>query len=125
MQADKMKVNKIKVSTLTGPLLNYWVAKADEKEVLIAGGTAQILHHVEQGAECYQVYSPSTDWSQGGPIIEREKMQLDPFVKSGATVRMIRPDYQLQHIEQRGETYLEAAMRCYVASKFGEEVDEI
>lgn len=53
----------------------------------------------------------STDWAQGGPIIEREKMGVFP-THDGWAAGM-----------QSGPTLLIAAMRCYVASQFGDEVD--
>lgn len=71
-------------------------------------------------------YSPSTDWAQGGPIIEREihsitdtTMRSDMsfaweakiHVGAGLCVRM------------HGPTPLIAAMRCYVASKMGDTID--
>lgn len=63
----------------------------------------------------------STDWSQGGPIIEREKISLTPFPNyweaQGAGVHY-RDDAL-----QTGDTPLIAAMRCYVASKLGDEVE--
>ena len=66
-------------------------------------------------------YSPSTDWSQGGPIIEREKIELVPSI--GGTVwyadRIGPPTCRME----RCPTPLIAAMRCYVASKLGNEVE--
>jgi hypothetical protein len=54
----------------------------------------------------------STDWAQGGAIIEREGIALIP----GWTAE--RPGFSAD-----GETALIAAMRCYVASKLGDEVE--
>ena len=67
----------------------------------------------------------STDWAQGGPIIEREEIALrfEPkcdwlFVPPQAT--------WLANYEGVGEwdgpTPLIAAMRCFVASRLGDEV---
>jgi hypothetical protein len=63
----------------------------------------------------------STDWAIGGPIIERERIRLmhteelgkNPWsaILAGA------------HYAEFGPTPLIAAMRCYVASKLGDEVD--
>ena len=58
----------------------------------------------------------STDWAQGGPIIEREKIGLLPsgnayYERDGGTYYSY------------GDTPLIAAMRCYVASKLGETVE--
>lgn len=57
----------------------------------------------------------STDWSQGGPIIEREGIDL---MKVG--VKQWRADCGPARY---GPTPLIAAMRCYVASKLGDEVE--
>jgi hypothetical protein len=61
----------------------------------------------------------STDWAEGGPIIERERIstqttenhwEADVTTESGAFVRSCGP------------TPLVAAMRCFVASKLGDDV---
>lgn len=98
----------MKVSELEGADLDYWVAIAIGMKNYIYPGTGRR-------------YSPSSDWSQGGPIIERERM----------SIRSVTPmDTQVWYVElglncfAYGETMLIAAMRCYVASKFGEEVSE-
>lgn len=65
-------------------------------------------------------FNPSTDWSQGGPIIEREMVELYKDLSRWTAV--IRVDDE-EPWELYGPTPLIAAMRCYVASKLGEEVD--
>jgi hypothetical protein len=63
----------------------------------------------------------STDWSQGGPIIERERISLLTFglVNWKATF-----DYGGGSTsDQYGPTPLIAAMRCYVASKLGNDIE--
>ena len=61
-------------------------------------------------------YDPSTNWQHGGPIIERERINL---WNEGH-------DWEAslygKHIVW-GETPLVASMRCYVASKLGDEVE--
>jgi len=59
----------------------------------------------------------STDWSQGGPIIEREKIATDYDHDVWNAAK-----YGLSWYVG-GPTPLIAAMRCYVASKLGDEVD--
>ena len=57
----------------------------------------------------------STDWAEGGPIIEREKI----------TTEWTGEDWMgyIRHDEEFfGPTPLIAAMRCYVASKLGDDV---
>lgn len=58
----------------------------------------------------------STDWAEGGPIIERERIDVYGFdgEQWGAEDNFRSRQY--------GDTPLIAAMRCYVASKLGEEI---
>jgi len=60
----------------------------------------------------------STDWEHGGPIIEREMIELVP-----QTPALWDAMYKAQHIPTDGPTPLIAAMRCYVASKLGDEIE--
>jgi hypothetical protein len=70
-------------------------------------------------------YEPSTNWSQGGPIIEREKITLAYLKVEGAIRWEARyfDDAGRFRILEYGPTPLITAMRCYVASKLGDEVD--
>ena len=65
------------------------------------------------------VYSPSTDWAQGGPIIEREGV-LFTRTNDG---EMYRAWIVRRNASAIGPAHLIAAMRCYVASKLGDEVE--
>lgn len=58
----------------------------------------------------------STDWAQGGPIIERESISIEHSGKYGWIASQKGPC-------SIGTTPLIAAMRCYVASKLGDEVE--
>ena len=65
-------------------------------------------------------FEPSTNWAQGGPIIEREKIcTMCPVTGDfwDARLHVFPPVYW------RGPTPLVAAMRCYVAGKLGDEVE--
>jgi hypothetical protein len=91
---------------LTGVALNWAVAKCD-------------------GVEKIYYFNYSTDWVQGGWIIEREGMGVwmyqwneDGEPEAG----WYAEDKDGNHV-QKGPTPLIAAMRCYVASKLGDEVD--
>jgi hypothetical protein len=79
-------------------------------------------------------YSPSTDWAQGGPIIDREGVQwckLNGQVEAWSGFDYIewRVNWESDARMPEGSgfgagpTILIAAMRCYVASKLGEEID--
>jgi len=75
----------------------------------------------------------ATDWAQGGPIIEREGISVMlSFRDSYAEGANAKPSgwcarkYQYGVLNEplsHGPTPLIAAMRCYVASKLGDEVD--
>ena len=69
-------------------------------------------------------YTPSTDWAQGGPIIEREGINLDNYAKNPQwSAWTPAPDQATGEAQAYGPTPLIAAMRCYVASKLGDTVD--
>lgn len=57
----------------------------------------------------------ATSWAQAGPIIEREKIRLDPRETEWKAQSWL-DDYPKDFF---GSTALIAAMRCYVASKLG------
>ena len=92
----------MKTAELTGAALDWAVANC---EGLIKG--------LEHG------YTPSSNWAQGGLIIEREIIGLDYDAADGWQAR----DFDTQQITATGKTPLVAAMRCYVASKLGDEVE--
>lgn len=102
----------MKTSELTGAALDWAVCKA--------GGGANDIRTWRGGYYDFNMYHYSTQWSQGGPIIEREDICLtswyerwDACASHGRTAaRRIS-----------GPTPLIAAMRCYVASKMGDEVE--
>ena len=105
----------MKTSELQGAALDWAVAKCEEYETLMCRGKLETLF-TENG------WTPSTDWAQGGPIIERERLLIQPEIgKEGAGNAWycvaITPH------DAYGATPLVAAMRCYVASKLGDEVD--
>ncbi len=71
----------------------------------------------------------STDWAQGGPIIEREKLWVG-YSSSGSSLRLVVMEDAVVQCHKvaspcstTGPTVLIAVMRCYVASKLGDEVD--
>jgi len=121
---------KIKTAELTGAALNWAVAKCEGYDYAIVDGavlTGETRYEAETaddtyGCESDEVYEPSTDWSQGGPIIEREGISvayIDDNIADGAWFSStVGGDENAE-----GPTPLIAAMRCYVASKLGDEVE--
>ena len=64
-------------------------------------------------------FKPSTDWAQGGPIIERERIAANFSLKHQL---WFAENYTETKVES-GPTPLIAAMRCYVASKLGDDIE--
>ena len=104
----------MKTSELTGAALDWAVAKCEGVTVLpkMRGGCYVTLDRGETVLLCY-----STNWSQGGPIIEREGIQIARV--GDAWEAWVDAD----DVFCKGTTPLIAAMRCYVASKLGDEVE--
>lgn len=107
---------------LTGAALDWAVAKCECPD-LVWGRSIGIHHASHQiviphlpEPQCY--WNPSTNWAQGGPIIEREMIELVPQFPA-----LWDAMYRTQHIPNDGPTPLIAAMRCYVASKMGDTVE--
>jgi hypothetical protein len=93
----------MKTSELTGAALDWAVAKCEVGAEFIG--------------EIDDPHFYSTDWALGGVIIERERIELRDAGGDGWAA-----DDNL-HATQYGDTPLIAAMRCYVASKLGDEVE--
>lgn len=112
---------KIQTKDLTDLALDWVMAKCDDRTFTIKFANKPCITLWETNA--YGVtYSPSTYWSQGGPIIERESISVIPF-DDRWEARCASSLTPARFMERRGPTPLIAAMRCYCASKFGDEVD--
>ena len=115
---------QIKTSELTGAALD-WVVYEAEKQ---SGRTDIYVRWYSDGRkgtphDKYGPFKPSTNWSQGGPIIEGEGIRVYPNENETEWLAD-RPYSQLRDAPYwDGPTPLIAAMRCYVASKLGDVVD--
>lgn len=113
---------KHKVAELEGALLDAAVAELE----LPPGWRGRYGRPMEEELGDYGVtasrYSPSTDWAQGGPIIERERIMVGPETEY-ADGSWLWEACTWTGRTQNGPTPMIAAMRAYVASKFGDEVD--
>ena len=109
----------VKTSDLIGPALDWAVAVAEGYTLYSNAGKICCAKDGDEGF----LTKYSTDWSQGGPIIEREKIELTDNC-SNPTENW----YWAAHIWRTktigyGSTALIAAMRCYIASKLGDTVE--
>jgi len=120
----------MKTSELTNAALDWAVAKCEGATNFWFDTVAThwIKLHGKDRALRYgwaQSYLPSTDWTQGGPIIEREKITID-YDHEGPTLMWEAKHFAFDGTElqrEYGPTPLIAAMRCYVASKLGDTVE--
>jgi hypothetical protein len=117
----------MKVAELSGAKLDCWVAKAEGlREPRVIGYCCFVTHYDESCNLDLEVgYLPSDHWSQGGPIIERESIATSNHRQGGMATH---PEWSAKMLGSSrihfGPTPLIAAMRCYVASKYGEEVPD-
>ena len=131
----------MRTNQLTGHALNWAVAQAEgdkvyrprlgrpadwDKEAYLADGSDdRWVVRVENPKVAHFVdwtYNPSGDWMQGGPIIEREWIEICHLNNGEWRGQWYEQATEKIHREY-GDTPLIAAMRCYVASKLGDEVE--
>lgn len=106
---------KIKANQLSGAALDWAVAICEG----FHKDTPRFMELFSNMNRKGQGYCWSTSWADGGPIIEREIIMLDYDAAHNWEAR----DFDSQLILAHGPTPLIAAMRCYVASKLGDEID--
>ena len=100
---------KIKTSQLTGAALDWAVTKCQGYDASVGEGE-------------WGMWGWTTDWAQAGPLIERENISITSTTFSWWECA----EGWYAHIGDRyadGDTPLVAAMRCYVASVMGDEID--
>lgn len=119
----------MKVSELEGALLDYWVARAE-------GFAAEICRD-EKGSFCIRTkryavdgqfrgpFFPSTEWADGGPIVAREGISVLRWEIPADDGMLWTARNLTATVHERGFAPLVAAMRAFVASKFGGEVADV
>lgn len=118
---------KTKTMELTGAALDYAVAMCEGASPLQHDGITRYFTmdgrlHVLQNGWGDMTYQPSRLWTYGGPIIEREKIGV--VTSSDDANVWVGSIFESEwRFNRTGPTPLIAAMRCYVASKLGDEVD--
>ena len=118
---------KIKTSELIGPALDWVVAciKGSKYGVVCFDPKTKRVYETEGLRQVGVNWSPSTNWAQGGPLIEREWLDITPWPNEAdeyyrwTCVQHDTPNLSLM----QGPTPLIAAMRCLVASRLSDEVD--
>ena len=103
---------KIKVREASDVVLDYLVAKA-----------WQPVYSDEHLLKYAKYFNPSTNWKYGGSIIEREVIGIEFDDCEEVWFATITSGDGQQYITLDGPTPLIAAMRCFVSSRLGDEVD--
>lgn len=114
-----MSTIKMKTSNLIGPALDYAVSVAEARRGALPDDFW--LDEVKGGN-----FDPSGTWSEGGPIIERERIAVVWVEVSNKWMGYARGPFSSHkdknYAPTSGSTPLIAAMRCFVASSLGEDV---
>ena len=114
----------IKTSELQEEALDWAVAKCEFNEPHYEPDDWLVYVTERDSDDDGWIFKPSTDWSQGGPIIEREWLDVTPWPnESDEDLRWQCKQHDSIDCVAFGPTPLIAAMRCYVASKLGDEVE--
>lgn len=120
---------EVKTAELIGAVLDWAVAKATgavDLKVTEAGSVC-CIYEMSCGSGCWTgYYEPSTDWSQGGPLIEKHHIDLTLECKDLIYASLCddsgMPVMPGDVNGAFGPTYLIAACRAIVASVLGETV---
>jgi hypothetical protein len=106
------------IKRVDGALLDFWVAKAAGLKMLPRDTLPGELHDPESGNWHPSNFHPSSDWSHGGALVASEwyaieDMLIEWFGPHWPTAKAIA-DHPLPWF-----------MRAYVATQFGDHVEEI
>ena len=114
---------RIKTSELTGHALDWAVGTCEGHDKWRLSGKEFGPHHTFTDLNL----NYSTDWTQGGPIIARMGDYLQEGNKETGEYYCSTPsvaeEWHNHPVRGIGPTPLIAAMRCYVASQLGDEVE--
>ena len=121
---------KIKTATAEGEVLNWLVATAQGLDSFLTTPGKHLcvwkvcaLTGEREGSASYR---PSTDWAQGGPILTEARISRT-IDHSGLWVAYWTDGYDDSDAGKKwmqcDRSELVAGLRCYVASKLGDEVD--
>lgn len=113
---------KVKTKDLKGAALNSAVAKCNGWTTMRCGYDCNCLQHRDPLGRPQVLPSYSTEWSLAGPIIEAE--MIDLVYRPGDKKPGFWDSYGPRTPHGfSADTPLVAAMRCFVASKLGDEID--
>jgi hypothetical protein len=122
-------LKKVKVSELIGPALD-WAVECIESQTVPSDWACLLAAKSIDISKRWAGYTPSTDWAQGGPILDREKIAIDydsdwGYDSTDSEDNGDRWIAQTAGYACYGPTPLIAVMRVYVANKLGTDEIEI
>ncbi|MEI7535591.1 MAG: phage protein NinX family protein [Comamonadaceae bacterium] len=106
------------VKRLEGALLDYWVAKSLGLKLLAEAPLSGERHDPDSGHWHPDNYHPSIDWSHGGPIVSNEWYVIEDIL-----IEWFGADWTGSKAIMNFS--LSWFMRAYVASQFGDEVEDV
>jgi hypothetical protein len=125
---------EVKTAELVGPALDWAVAMAEfweadrpqdgqirKGDVYMLVGPFRLI-----GLGVDKFYSPSTNWAQGGPLIDKHSIDFNTQgvdVDGSQLIEATAQDFECMECwSAEGETRLIAACRAIVSAKFGDAV---
>lgn len=113
-----MTTIQVRTSELIGRALDWAIAQVEQVETSVSGGKLFKVHDrhgIKLIPSVRREYSPSTDWSRGGPLFDKYEMRLDDGIGGWLAFA--------DGVCAWGETHLIAACRSIVAAKLGDVVN--
>lgn len=112
---------KIKTSELTGPALDWAALVATGGDKYALQRMLEMAMRMKSPVDVLGGFHPSTDWSQGGPLIEARCVGFS-YISDQWLATADETSVGCGATEQ-GPNHLIAAMRAIVAAELGDEVD--
>lgn len=113
-----MSMVEMKVSELTGAALDWAVAESTRQPITLDQDFGLLTGIIRVADGSAKLWRPSTDWSQGGPLIEHYISSMHEWDSGDWSAYVM----VCQHFadEGRGATPLIATCRAIVAAKVGD-----
>lgn len=102
---------RINIEDLSGVALDWVVAKLERQPVFWHSEDGAL--YMGEGPTGDYPYAPSTNWAQGGPIVDENSWM---FVRAGGNTNS--PWEHRSGVASTGETLLVAGLRAYVCGSY-------
>lgn len=106
------------VKRLDGRLLNFWVAKSAGLTLAAVDQSPGGRHDPDSGFWHPHTYNPANDWSHAGAILANDWFAIEDTLIEWFGLHW-------PHLPAIADHPLKWFMRAYVATQFGDEVEEV